>query len=159
MTKTTVLVNSENFLRKIFLQSNYLAAIIYPMSNGERCIKMMGTVFAVFELFNLVFWHSLTVSFIGWGGLAFAVFKPVSRTHSNRAIIYVLLSITAIGIMVIGLGLWSVGGTTNPHPSYLRGMACVYGYAAALSFTWITGQILRQKIKPTSMRSASTNNA
>ena len=128
------------------------------MSNSEVCIKMMGTVFGVLELFNLVFWHSLTVSFMGWGGLAFAMFKPVSKAHSYRAILYVFVSVTAIGCLIIGLGLWSVGGTTNPHPSYLHGMACVYGYVAALSLTWIIGQILRQIINSPSIRRTSTNN-
>lgn len=135
-----------------------LSAMIGSYRIREGSTKMMGTVFGVFELFNLVFWHSLTVSFIGWGGLVFAMFKPVSKGHANRVILYVLVSVTAIGGMIIGLGLWSVGGTTNPHPSYLHGMACVYGYAAALSLTWIIGQVLRQRINSPSMRKASTNN-
>lgn len=107
----------------------------------------METLFGVFELFSLVFWHSLTVSFIGWGGLAFALFQPVSKVARMSRIARVVAAVTVLGTCLIALGAWSVGGQTNPHPSYLHGMACVYGYAASLSLTWVIGQLLHQGVE------------
>ena len=79
-----------------------------------------------------------------WLGLSVTL-KGHTLRPSHGVVLLALL--TLWGVFIIAAGLWSVGGETNPTPSYLHGLVCVYAFGAALLTMAVVGAILAHAVR------------
>ena len=91
----------------------------------------------IFGLFLDVYLHfvfSPLSSVLGFYlGITLVVKGSVIRM---RHVLLFFALMTTWGFGIIAGGFWSVGGETNPTPSYLHGMICVYAFGLGL-FTYV----------------------
>ncbi|MEM1342376.1 MAG: hypothetical protein AAGF68_08625 [Pseudomonadota bacterium] len=95
----------------------------------------------VLSIYALVFWHALTVSFVAWLLLPVGL---LAKETGRRAVVLVgqvFLLTAAIGGAILAFG--AAHGSAEAQPSYVHGMACVFGVASAMTLAWAIGRMLR----------------
>jgi|GEM_PF-6426715 len=100
---------------------------------------MIETATEVTGLFGQAFWHSLTVSYVGWIGLGVAMVQPV-RTAGRLQQIAVDLASMAGLFFVFLHDFAAIYSQSNPDSGFLNDMAYVYGAPAAYACTWMIGR-------------------
>ena len=103
---------------------------------------------SVLSLFLEVYTHFLlspvSAALGVWLGLSLTLGGHALRPRHGFGLLALL---TAWGVCIIAAGLWSVDGQTNPTPSYLHGMICVYAFGAALLTMAVAGGLLARAIR------------
>lgn len=102
---------------------------------------MIAAALEVLQIFGLVFWHAIGVSFVAWLLLPVGLFM---RENGQRTTVFVwrVLALTAaIGGAVLIFG--AAHGSAASTSSFVHGVACTFGVASAMTLVWALGRLIR----------------